>query len=155
MKIEYVKGDATNPIGDGKKIILHCCNDIGAWGSGFVLALSKKWPTPERAFRSLKKPELGHLQLVKVSDKTMVGNIIGQSGIASVNNPRPVRYDALKEGFIKTLSFIDSSSDKDSFSIHMPMLGAGLAGGDWSIIEGVINEVFENTPYRVVVYIFD
>lgn len=40
--IHYVTGDATEPIGEGEKIIAHICNDQGGWGAGFVLALSKK-----------------------------------------------------------------------------------------------------------------
>jgi len=50
-KIVYAVGDATKPEGTGRKIIAHVCNDIGAWGRGFVLALSKVSPAPERAFR--------------------------------------------------------------------------------------------------------
>lgn len=42
MPIHYITGDATIPIGEGKKIIAHVCNDIGAWGKGFVLPLAKK-----------------------------------------------------------------------------------------------------------------
>lgn len=42
MEILYIKGDATAPIGSGVKVITHICNDIGGWGKGFVLALSKK-----------------------------------------------------------------------------------------------------------------
>ncbi len=51
--INYVKGDATSPIGDGVKLIVHVCNDIGAWGAGFVLALSKKWITPEKQYKRI------------------------------------------------------------------------------------------------------
>ena len=50
MEILYIKGDATAPIGSGVKVITHICNDIGGWGKGFVLALSKKM---ENAGRSL------------------------------------------------------------------------------------------------------
>ena len=46
MPIQYRTGDATRPEGDGPKIIAHICNDVGAWGKGFVLALSKRWNTP-------------------------------------------------------------------------------------------------------------
>lgn len=38
----YLKGDATCPQAKGVKIICHVCNDIGGWGKGFVLALSKR-----------------------------------------------------------------------------------------------------------------
>ncbi|MBV9509840.1 MAG: Appr-1-p processing protein, partial [Caulobacteraceae bacterium] len=51
MAITYLKGDATQPTGKGNKIIAHICNDLGGWGKGFVLALSKRWPQPEAAFR--------------------------------------------------------------------------------------------------------
>jgi O-acetyl-ADP-ribose deacetylase (regulator of RNase III) len=50
-KLRITVGDATAPEGDGAKIIAHVCNDIGAWGKGFVLALSRHWSAPEEAFR--------------------------------------------------------------------------------------------------------
>jgi hypothetical protein len=45
-KINYLKGDATFPEAKGTKIICHICNDLGAWGKGFVLAISKRWSEP-------------------------------------------------------------------------------------------------------------
>ena len=45
-RINYVIGDATAPQGEGNKIICHICNDVGGWGAGFVMALSKKWKQP-------------------------------------------------------------------------------------------------------------
>lgn len=50
--INYIKGDATNPVGDEPKIIVHVCNDIGGWGKGFVMALSNKWKEPETQYRN-------------------------------------------------------------------------------------------------------
>jgi len=35
--ITYLVGDATQPQGEGVKVIAHICNDIGAWGAGFVI----------------------------------------------------------------------------------------------------------------------
>lgn len=34
MIIDYIKGGATAPIGDGTKLLVHICNDIGKWGKG-------------------------------------------------------------------------------------------------------------------------
>jgi hypothetical protein len=42
--ITYIVGDATDPQGQGKKMIVHVCNDIGAWGLGFVVPLGTKFP---------------------------------------------------------------------------------------------------------------
>jgi O-acetyl-ADP-ribose deacetylase (regulator of RNase III) len=49
--IKYIKGDATKPVGDENKIIVHVCNDIGGWGKGVVVAISKRWKGPEESFR--------------------------------------------------------------------------------------------------------
>lgn len=50
-EIQYIKGDATSPQAKGTKIICHICNNLGGWGKGFVLAISKRWPEPEKQYR--------------------------------------------------------------------------------------------------------
>ncbi|GGV82427.1 hypothetical protein GCM10010294_57570 [Streptomyces griseoloalbus] len=50
--ITYVRGDATVPSVKGVKIVAHVRNDLGGWGKGFVLALSRRWPEPEAAYRA-------------------------------------------------------------------------------------------------------
>ncbi|MFE0817971.1 GNAT family N-acetyltransferase [Streptomyces sp. NPDC058794] len=51
-EIRYVRGDATVPSVKGVKVIAHVCNDLGGWGKGFVLAISRRWPEPEAAYRA-------------------------------------------------------------------------------------------------------
>ncbi|GGJ45802.1 hypothetical protein GCM10010121_066360 [Streptomyces brasiliensis] len=51
-EIKYVRGDATVPSGKGVKAIAHVCNDVGGWGKGFVLALSRRWPPGTAAARA-------------------------------------------------------------------------------------------------------
>jgi hypothetical protein len=105
-KINYVIGDATAPQGDGLKIIVHVCNDIGAWGAGFVLALTNKWSEPERMYRnwsfSDKGYHLGAIQYVSVESDIIVCNLIGQHGIGNdrKGNP-PIRYGAIRTGLRK------------------------------------------------------
>lgn len=45
--INYVKGDATRPVGQGIHdcliIVPHVVNDIGVWGAGFANAITKRW----------------------------------------------------------------------------------------------------------------
>ena len=57
--IKYVIGDATRPIGEGTKLIIHISNDLGGWGRGFVLALSRRWDAPEKVYRAEKNYVLG------------------------------------------------------------------------------------------------
>src|SRR5215207_1910949 len=100
--IAYVIGDATTPVGNGPKIICHVCNDIGAWGAGFVLAISRRWPQPEAAFRDwfAGKAEndfaLGAVQLVAVGPDLWVANMIGQRGIRKSKSGPPIRYEAVE-----------------------------------------------------------
>ena len=82
--IQYLKGDATVPQAKGIKIIAHICNDIGGWGKGFVLAVSKRWEEPEKNIETGTVSEvkiillLGEIQLVQVEKIHFVANIIGQ-----------------------------------------------------------------------------
>ncbi|MEY9939336.1 O-acetyl-ADP-ribose deacetylase (regulator of RNase III) [Streptacidiphilus sp. MAP5-52] len=70
--LNVVRGDATAPQGKGPKVIAHVCNDMGGWGKGFVVALSKRWPEPEAAYQRWHRERakndfgLGAVQLVRV-----------------------------------------------------------------------------------------
>src|ERR1044072_1671109 len=52
--ISYLKGDATSPQAKGVKLICHICNDLGGWGKGFALAISRRWDEPEEKYRARK-----------------------------------------------------------------------------------------------------
>lgn len=136
--INYVIGDATNPIGNGKKIILHCCNDEQKWGSGFVLAISKKWKQPEIAYRSMQKSNmvLGYVQFVSVDVDIVVANMIGQHRTGIINGKPPIRYDAI----VECLTKVNAEAISTGATLHCPRFGAGLAGGSWSKIEQIIKD---------------
>lgn len=150
--IQYVKGDATNPLGGGTKIICHCCNDVGKWGKGFVLALSKKWPEPEEAYRRWYRERdgfaLGEIQLVQVAPDIRVANMIGQHGVHEGSSGPPIRYDAIRT----CLGKLAAEAVKLAASIHMPRIGCGLAGGKWERIEPLIEETLCQADLAVTVY---
>lgn len=142
-----MKGDATSPVGEGKKVIAHISNDIGAWGAGFVMALSNKWSEPEDYYRTEAKKvipngtlTLGDVQFVPVTGDITVANMIAQHGIRPSKDTLgivtpPIRYHALNECLIKVNQYcIDNNC-----TLHAPRFGAGLAGGSWSLIETIIN----------------
>lgn len=152
--IEYVKGDATKPVGEGTKIIVHCCNNIGGWGSGFVVSLSERWTAPEKAYRKLHEDNpkdfhklLGSVQFIPVEDDVFVANIIGQNGVRGHGNPRPVVYEALETG----LHTVGGKAIEENASVHMPRIGCGLAGGSWAIVEEIIQRTIK---VPVIVYDF-
>lgn len=151
--INYTLGDATKPVGDGIKLIVHVCNDIGAWGAGFVIALSKKWETPESEFRRIpaKKRKLGYVQYIPVGENTFVVNMIAQHNIGPNEfGVPPVRYEAVGTCLKKVVDFAKSlDNGENKVSIHMPRIGCGLAGGQWSIMEKVIEDAVGDTEVTV------
>lgn len=155
MEINYLKGDATNPVSEGNKIIVHICNDIGGWGKGFVMAISAKWPEPEKQYRLWYKSQrdfvLGEVQIVRVESDIWVANLLGQRGINKDErgNP-PVRYDAIQTGLNKVALF----AKENGASVHMPRIGCGLAGGKWEQMEPVIIHSLLENSIRVTVYDF-
>lgn len=155
IEVKYIKGDATRPQGDGTKIIVHICNDVGGWGKGFVVALSKRWKLPEEKYRSWFRKEervpfeLGQVQLVEVESNLWVANLIGQKGIRYHSNQPPIRYEAV----IKGLRKVSEYAREKNASIHMPRIGTGLAGGKWDEIERIINETLIQD--RINVYVYD
>ena len=134
MDIIYIKGDATSPISPGNKIITHICNDIGGWGKGFVLALSKKWKVTEEAYRQWYKSQeefsLGDVQFVHVADDIYVANMIGQQGIyKNTNGLPPIRYEAVRQCLKKVALF----AMEQKASIHMPRLVVDWLAGNGSL----------------------
>ena len=151
--IKYIKGDATAPIGPGIKLIVHICNDIGAWGAGFVLAISKKWKTPEQEYRRIqaKKRKLGYVQYIPVEPNMFIVNMIAQNGnVTNEFGVPPVRYSAVYTCLQKVAGFAKTLDDGTTpVSVHMPIIGCGLAGGTWTIMEKVIEESLKDIPVTV------
>ena len=156
--LKYVRGDATRPQGSGPRVLVHCCNDSGGWGSGFVVAVSKRWAEPEKSYRSWAKEgswqgvpfDLGYVQFVPVEIDLWVANLIGQHRTIAMGEPTPVRYTAIEEGLKRVSSFC---LEKGA-SLHMPRMGAGLARGDWKKIEEIILHTVVSAGIPVTVYDF-
>lgn len=157
-KIAYVKGDATAPIGDGRKIIAHICNDCvpGKWGAGFVLALSRRWKQPEMEYRRWsvsndpKEPfVLGTVQFIQVTPDIVVANMVAQHGVGSGGTP-PIRYEALE----RCLNKVAGYAVEHEASVHGPKFGSGLAGGNWGAIEKIISDTIIANNINVTIYEF-
>lgn len=157
--LEYVEGDATRPQTRGPAVIVHCCNDAGRWGAGFVLALGDRFPASREAYfdwfrigshDAASGPlGLGEVQLVDVGDGIHVANLIGQHGVGRApDGGPPVRYEAIREGLRK----VCGRALALGASVHMPRMGAGLAGGDWGAVERIVEDELVMRGVPVTVY---
>lgn len=156
--IIYLKGDATSPQANGTKIIAHISNDIGGWGKGFVLAISKRWPEPEKAFRLWHRERakndfaLGNIQVVQVEPYIYVANMIGQRGTKTGQSTGvSVRYEAIES----CLEKLAKEAKQLGASVHMPRIGCGLAGGKWEKVEPLIEKTLVKNDIDVYIYDFD
>ncbi|MFD4158828.1 macro domain-containing protein [Streptomyces hydrogenans] len=156
-EIAYVRGDATAPRGKGIRIVAHVCNDLGGWGKGFVLAVSRRWPEPEAAFRRWHRDRaandfgLGAAQFVQVAPHLWVANLVGQRGIRTGRSTGvPVRYEAID----RALGHLADKAVELGASVHMPRIGCGLAGGRWERVEPLVRERLVERGIPVTVYDF-
>ncbi len=177
MSIQYIKGDATNPIGNNTKIIVHICNDIGGWGKGFVLAISNRWQAPEKEYRNWfknntgqlsdtvkfqklkdtapdtieKEFKLGNVQFVKVSSDLWIANMVAQHKVRkNKDGTPPIRYPFVAECIQRVAEF----AKIENATVHMPRIGCGLAGGKWEEIEAIINKKLIANKIDTTVYDF-
>ena len=160
MKINYLIGNATYPVGEGNKIIAHIVNTEKRWGKGFVLAISKRWNEPERKYYSWAPPEkmmqhsappfkLGNIQTVQVEQDVAVCNMLAQKGLRASDNLVPLNYTAL----VSCLKELKTTAKKVHASVHMPyVIGCGLGGGNDSVVLKIIEEVFEDSNVEVFMY---
>jgi O-acetyl-ADP-ribose deacetylase (regulator of RNase III) len=198
--LTYKQGDLYKDPLVKHSIIVHCCNNRNAFGSGFARATLLNYPHAKRSYhawfnqdqlstsysdellhlyrdnltlRSLiklpywatsDKPDLGEVQFascneydhsdgdhVTILPSPIICNLIGQEdygGFQQYNNEPYVSYEAIRSGLEKVAIFAGQVKKK----IYMPMIGAGLARGDWSIIEPIIEDTLQGhdvTIFRI------
>jgi len=171
--LRTVKGDVRLPERTRANelfIIPHCCNNLGAMGAGVALALRDKWPEVYTVYKEMEKESrfglenrLGEICFAKVEDDIMVVNMIGQDGIVSEDNPKPVKYWALQSCMEQIRYLIDEKIIRYQIMtnlnpnpvIHTPKFGSDLAGGDWNFILELIREQWLEYGIDVVVYEFE
>lgn len=155
MGITYLIGDAAAPVGNGRKAIVHVCNDEGLWLTGFANAISERWESPELKYEQWAKRRptlpLGGLQYVPVEPDITVINMIAQhKRRVDPNSPPAIRYDILR----KCLGIVAGFALGAQASIHMPRIGCGRAGGSWDQVLPIIEETLIG-PWDLPVYVYD
>lgn len=151
--IYLVSGDATEPRGDKKKIIVQVVNTNAGVGFGFGRALAKKHKETRVSLQNWKKDKtnfkLGETNLVRIDFETFVFQILAQEGLYSKHGSIPLKYSSLRNGLIELRDYLIQNPE---YTIHMPAIGSGQAGGNWNIIKGMIYD--ELVSYNIEVNIY-
>lgn len=137
-------------------LVPHVCNNVNSFGAGFAAAVHRNYPIVKENFHLLgKNAQLGYTQFItaisnkKTNSKLIFCNMIAQNGTISKTNQRPINYAALVRCMIeikKTVDNYQSLNDYNGVQIHAPKFGSGLAGGNWSFIEKLIEDIWYNIP---------
>ena len=147
MKIQYKTGNALDT---NELCIVHGCNAQGRMGSGIAKAIRANFPEAYIEYR--KEYETNGLQLGSIvwaeSNGKLIANGITQEFYGR-DNKCYIDYNAIN----KVMEQVHHNAFTEGFGVAMPLIGAGLGGGSWKKIAGIIEQNF--TEIEPVVYILD
>lgn len=127
-------------------VIAHGCNCHCNMGAGIAKAIKDRWPEAYVADCATKKGDrskLGTYSSAEVGDVTII-NLYTQYDYT--RDKVDVEYEAVEDGLKKI---------KEAFAgkrIGLPLIGAGLAGGNWLLIREIIGNVFKGEDLTVVIF---
>ena len=150
--IIYRKGDLLEAFEKGEvNVIGHGVNCKGVMGSGIAKQIKDKYPLVLRLYEakffmidSDWDELLGNTQYIPVSTEKGIYNLFIQLNYGRDKNTRYCSYDAIDSCF-----YMLEASLKEHHIIGIPKIGAGLANGDWNVIEAIINSHFKDRDIYV------
>ena len=129
-------------------VILHQVNCQGVMGSGVAKQVRERYPWVFATYKDLcegvplsERAEwlLGRCQLVFIDEKRRVGNLFAQDQYG-YDGKCYTNYEALRQA----LEIADQRCK--NLTIAVPyLMGCHRGGGDWSIVEKMIHEVFDDS----------
>jgi O-acetyl-ADP-ribose deacetylase (regulator of RNase III) len=149
MKIEYKKGDALNGT---EKHLAHGCNNQGVMGSGIAKQIRAQYEPAYDYYRwnhTRQGLQLGKVYEFECNGK-LIFNCVTQDGYGR-DGEKYVRYDAIAACMLEICYWFNTHEIKSiTPRVAMPMIGAGLGGGDWTKIVEVIE--LNSNNFRPIVY---
>jgi O-acetyl-ADP-ribose deacetylase (regulator of RNase III) len=160
--MKYLDGNLLDLAEQGKyDLIVHGANCHNTFGAGIAFQIKNRYPKAYLADQMTQagdKDKLGKFTQAHVSgfkskpnpDKTIKGlhnkaynftviNAYTQYGFLP-RNVVNVDYDAIENVF-KQIKLLYDMNPQAPCRIGIPMIGAGLAGGEWDLIEEIIDNI--------------
>lgn len=129
-------------------VIVHGCNCQCAMGAGIAKAIRDRFPEAYRADCATAKGDHGklgtisHAQIVRDNVRFTVVNAYTQFHWRG--NDIKADYDAIRAAMRSVKAEFSGSR------IGYPLMGAGLAGGDWALIAPIIDDALDGENHRLV-----
>lgn len=143
--MKYIKGDL---IRDSKQfdVIGHGCNCFLSMGAGIAKAVKQTFPDAYKADLNTKygdRKKLGTYTSATVGNLTIL-NLYTQ--YKYTRHEVDADYNAIR----KCMQAI--KKDFSGKKIGLPLIGAGLAGGNWDIISKIIDEELKGEDVSIVIW---
>lgn len=128
----------------GADVICHQVNCMGVMGGGLARQIRDKYPDVYQQYQSKCDADnycLGDVQYCGEAE-VIIANMFAQFGYG--RDKQYTDYDALKRCLKNVRGALQIYSHHHSnYRVAFPHgLGCGLAGGDWAIVHGMIDEIF-------------
>ena len=131
----------------------HGCNCQKRMASGVAYAVrSTFFEMVEADTNDDREPKdrLGEMIKVPLSNGKVGYNIYSQFMYG--RDTRKVDYDALRRGVTSVCQ--DLIKDGKT-SLALPKIGCGLAGGDWSVVSEILEDVSKDTGIEITIYEYE
>lgn len=140
-------------------VIAHGCNCQGIMGAGIALQIAKKFPTVAAIDRNqitFKEQRLGRFTNATVTNNKgnflMVFNLYTQYQPGA--NFNLAAFEVSMTNMLRALKSRKSITRTEA-KIGIPMIGAGIGGGDWKVILKKLKQICELTEMNVTVVEYD
>ena len=152
--VKFIKGDLVKQCNEFS-VIIHGCNCFHTMGAGIARTISDTWPGALEAdklspYGSMEK--LGDFTSLELENPTnkkrlKIINAYTQhnwSRKTSTNYAPPVDYEAIQQ-VMESLKIRETGKE-----IGIPLIGAGLAGGNWDLILEIIKKELEDEDVTII-----
>ena len=128
-------------------VIIHGCNCQCQMGRGIALVIKNTYPQAYKADLETEKgarDKLGSYSSAVVKYKDYQFTVVNAYTQYHWRGKFNADYDAIKKVFERI------KQDFSGQRIAYPLIGAGLAGGDWQVIADIIDQALEGEDHTLV-----
>lgn len=130
-------------------VIVHGCNCFHTMGSGIAKEISKRYPEVlEADLRTLygTLSKLGTIEAVRLKRNNVDFHVVNAYTQFRYGRGLQLDYNALESCMLSLKKRFPKSR------IGLPMIGCGLAGGDWDTVAEIFSRTLEGLDVTVVSY---
>ncbi|WP_087025356.1 macro domain-containing protein [Thaumasiovibrio subtropicus] len=150
--MKEVEGDLIQMALEGHfDVIVHGCNCQCQMGKGIALSIKKLFP---EAYEADLATEKGSREKLGSYSSANVSQLDASFTIVNAYTQFHWRGKGVKADYEAIQSvFVQIKNDFPGKRIGYPLIGAGLAGGDWDVISSIINKELKGENHTLVKFL--